>query len=233
MDRDRIDAVLAACEQAVASGGQPDLRAEGFWAAVAAIKGNPSLVDEFSGRVAAIDTVVFTRWALIAVPFAVGTALVLAGTVVGLVLVGLAYGFDQPWNGLTLLAGTGVLLVTTHSLGHVLAGVAAGMRFTHWFVGTIRMPHPGVKVDYATYLAAPARARAWMHASGAIVTKTIPFLMLGAALAMEAPWWAVAALAAAGVVALITDVLWSTKSSDWKKFRRELRYVTPQSMRPE
>jgi hypothetical protein len=28
-------------------------------------------------------------------------------------------------------------------------------------------------------------------------------------------------------------VLWSTKSSDWKKFRRELRYVAPQSMRPE
>jgi hypothetical protein len=183
--------------------------------------------------VAAIDTAVFTRWALIAVPFAVGTALVLAGTVVGLVLVGLAYRFDQPWNGLTLLAGTGVLLVTTHGVGHVIAGVAAGMRFTHWFVGTIRMPHPGVKVDYATYLAAPARARAWMHASGAIVTKTIPFLMLGAALAMEAPWWAVAALPAAGVVAIITDVLWSTKSSDWKKFRRELRYVAPQSMRPE
>jgi hypothetical protein len=64
-----------------------------------------------------------------------------------------------------------------------------------------------------------------MHASGAIVTKTIPFLLIGAAWGMEAPWWAWVALLAIGTVAIATDVAWSTNSSDWKKYRRERRYV--------
>ncbi len=45
------------------------------------------------------------------------------------------------------------------------------MRVIYWFVGTIRRPQPGVKVDYASYLRAPPRQRAWMHASGAIVVE--------------------------------------------------------------
>jgi hypothetical protein len=28
-----------------------------------------------------------------------------------------------------------------------------------------------------------------------------------------------------GVAALATDVLWSTKASDWKKFRREMSFA--------
>ena len=55
-----------------------------------------------------------------------GTIAAVVGTVVGLVLIGLAYSTPEPMNGLLLLAGTGVLLVTTHGLAHLVVGRMAG-----------------------------------------------------------------------------------------------------------
>ena len=64
-----------------------------------------------------------------------------------------------------------------------------------------------------------------MHASGAVVTKIVPFALIGAAVAADLPFWAVWALPAIGVVSIITDVVWSTKKSDWKKFQREMKFA--------
>ena len=61
-----------------------------------------------------------------------------------------------------------------------------------------------------------------MHASGALVTKAMPFLMLGAAWGMEAPSWAWIVLIGIGVLQIITDITMSTKQSDWMKFKREM-----------
>ena len=97
------------------------------------------------------------------------------------------------------------------------------MKFTHWFIGELRRPQPGVKTDYASYLRVPARQRAWMHAAGALVTKAIPFLMLGAAWGMKAPGWSWIVLVIIGVIQIITDATMSVKQSDWKKFQREMR----------
>jgi hypothetical protein len=102
-----------------------------------------------------------------------------------------------------------------------------GMRFTHWFIGKLTQPQPGVKLDYATYLRAPATSRAWMHASGAIVTKLMPFVFLGAAIAAGVPTWVVWSLVVIGLVVIGIDIVWSTKKSDWKKFKREMEYVSP------
>ena len=66
-----------------------------------------------------------------------------------------------------------------------------------------------------------------MHASGAIVTKAMPWLLLGGAIAADMPTWAVVIVVAVGVGALITDVLWSTSSSDWMKFKREMKFAQP------
>jgi hypothetical protein len=96
------------------------------------------------------------------------------------------------------------------------------MRVLYWFVGSVRRPTPGIKLDYSTYLRTPARRRAWMHASGAILTKLVPLVGLGVGWVMDAPTWSLVALGALAVVQIITDVLWSTKSSDWKKFNREM-----------
>jgi len=220
-----IEAVLETCESKLQADTTIDLRATGFWRAVGAVKRNPELVEPFADRIAAVDRAAFEQWALLTVPFRLGTALAVLATLASLAVITAAYYVDSPWNGLLLLAGTGALLVPTHGLGHLVVGARRGMRFTHWFIGTISMPQPGVKIDYATYLRTPARSRAWMHASGALVTKALPFLMLGAAWGMDAPGWASLVLIATGVVTIATDVLWSTKSSDWKKFRRELRYA--------
>ena len=126
---------------------------------------------------------------------------------------------------LLLLAGVGAVLVATHGLGHLAVGRLVGIRFTHWFIGAMRRPQPGVKTDYATYLAVSPERRAWMHASGAIVSKIVPFAFLPAAVIAEVPAWATTLLVAIGVVSIVTDALWSTHSSDWKKFRREMAMV--------
>ncbi len=223
MDRTEIVSALERAEASVEAGS--GLAGTGFWKAVGAVKQDPSLVEEFADRIADIDRRAFTQWAFLTIPAAVGTTLAVLGTVAGLVLVYLAYSADDPWNWLLLLAGTGITLVTTHGLGHLVMGSLMGMRFTHWFVGKISQPQPGVKVDYATYLRAPARSRAWMHASGAIVTKSIPFLALGPALVIPVPGWVTVLLIVGGIATIVTDVAWSTKSSDWKKFKREMGYA--------
>ena len=64
-----------------------------------------------------------------------------------------------------------------------------------------------------------------MHASGAIVSKLVPFALIGAAVAADLPSWAVWLLPVIGGVTIVTDVLWSTKKSDWKKFSREMAFA--------
>ncbi len=64
-----------------------------------------------------------------------------------------------------------------------------------------------------------------MHAAGAITTKVVPFALIGAALAADLPVWSVWTLVGLGGAMIVTDVLWSTKSSDWKKFLREMAFV--------
>lgn len=223
---DKVDATgtIQAARQAVDSGRS--LAGTGFWKLVAEIKADESLhrhIDE----VADIDQKALENWALITIPLWAGTTLMVAGTVVGLIMVGLAYPVSGAWSGIWLLAGTLVVLVATHGLAHLVAGRLLGIRFTSWFVGTITRPQPGVKTDYSSYLRAPAVSRAWMHASGAIVSKLVPFLMLGAGIAAEAPAWSLWALVILGFAQIITDLLWSTSASDWKKFRREMEFAQP------
>ena len=225
MERSEAERVLSAVEERFATDPAAGLAGSGFWKVVSAAKETRELAAEFAGRIAAIDRAAFERWALLTVPLGVGTAAASVGTVVGLVLVGLAYSTPDPWNGLLLLAGTGVLLVTTHGLAHLVVGRMAGIRFTHWFIGTVTRPQPGVKTDYATYLSTTAERRAWMHASGALMSKILPFALIPAGLIAGVPGWATTLLAVVGVVSIITDILWSTRVSDWKKFRREMAFA--------
>lgn len=220
---DQVEEALSTAESAVAEGG--GLAGTGFWRAVGATKRDPGLVDRYASRIAEVDRRAFLGWAVFSVGAGVGTALMALATLAGVALIFWSYGLPDPWNGLVMLGGGGgVLVTTTHGLGHLAVGRLAGMRFTHWFVGSLSRPQPGVKVDYATYLRAGPRSRAWMHASGALVTKIVPFMLLGLVLAGDFPSWAAWLLAAQGVLQIITDALWSVRMSDWKKFRREMSY---------
>jgi hypothetical protein len=223
MDRNEIEAALDRAEAGIAAGA--GVGGTGFWKAVSAVKRDPSLVEEYAERIGDIDRRAFEHWALLTVPAGIGTATMVIGTLVGLGLVLAAYSAEETAAGILLLLGTGITLTTTHGLAHQAVGMLTGMRITHWFIGTIGRPQPGVKVDYATYLRTPAKSRAWMHASGAILSKAIPFFALGPALVIPVPGWATAILVVLGVGQIITDVLWSTKASDWKKFRREMSFA--------
>ena len=218
-----IEKALSTAE--AASNREESLDGTGFWQAVARVKTDPELIDRYADRIALIDQRSFDSWVLVVVPAWIGTIMMSLATVVGLVFIGVSYNLTHLMAVLVFYVGFGLLLTSSHGLAHLIVGRLFGIRFTSWFIGTIGRPQPGVKVDYASYLkTAPAR-RAWMHASGAVVTKIVPFALIGAAVAADLPLWAVWVLPAIGVVSIATDVAWSTKKSDWKKFRREMKFA--------
>ena len=224
MDERDIEAILAASERELAKGPESDLKAARFWRAVSAVKRRGELVDRYAARIATIDRRAFLAATPLAFPAAVGIVLLVAGTIAGLVLLGLAFALPaDPLGGTVFLLGTAALLVATHGLAHVMVGAMVQIRFTHWYSRFPRQLQPGFKVDYDSYLRARPAARAWMHAAGAIVTKLVPFLLLPIAVASGMPWWTSAVLALVGVAQLLTDAMFSVRFGDWKKFRRERR----------
>lgn len=222
MNEEQIQAILDECERRLASSGPVDLGGLGFWKAVAAVKRQPALVDRYAARIAAIDQQAFGRAVWLRFPVTLGIAVEGLATVVGVILVVLSV-FTRRRRGELLVAGTGILLVSTHDLAHFLVGRAVGIRFTNFFLGGKLLIEPGLKVDQQSYLHTPARQRALMHASGAIVTQAIPFLALGIALAAPARRWVLIALAGLAAAITMTEVFFSTRYSDWRRFRREMR----------
>lgn len=223
MDELTVERTFVACEQALAAPGSPDLRALGFWRAVAAVKRQPALIDRYASRVAAIDRQAFRRHVRLTFPVMFGVIALDVALFGGLLLLAIAIGAAHPWRELLVLAGAGALDIATHGLAHLAVGTFGGIGFTDWFVDLPKRPQPGFKIDYASYLRASPRQRAWMHAAGAIATKLTPFLVLAYALAIDTDIWAVLVLLALGIIQILTDVLYSVRASDWKKFRREMR----------
>jgi hypothetical protein len=223
VDDAEVDRTLARCEQVLASPAVPDLRALGFWRAVAAVKRRRELVDRYADRIAAIDRKVFLRRVALVFPVIVGVIALDLALFGGLLLLAIAIGAQHPWREILVLAGAGALDLATHGLAHLAVGTFGGIGFTDWFVDLPRKPQPGFKIDYASYLRASPRQRAWMHAAGAIATKLTPILVIPFAIAIATDTWAVLVLAALAIIQIITDVLFSVRASDWKKFRREMR----------
>jgi hypothetical protein len=219
---DRIEAAVQA--------GDSDLRRLGFWRVVALVKRDDELIERHAEQVGRIDRRAFLARIRFLVPVGLGNAILLVVVAVGGLAVWVAVetsprtapDADPTVAGLALLVAAGAWAVGFHSPTHWLVGRLVGIRFTDYFLGGKPIPYPGLKTEYATYLRADPMGRAWMHASGAVATKLAPFLALAFAPAAGAPWWAVAALLALGAFQIATDVVISTKRSDWKKVRREL-----------
>ncbi|HEY7564970.1 MAG TPA: hypothetical protein VIA81_08600 [Acidimicrobiia bacterium] len=222
MERATIERILSDAEASLTAGGPIDLKRLRFWSAVEAVKRQPALVNAYADRIGAIDRGAFERWVLLRIPIPVGNTLSIVVSLAGLALIGWAYRLTSLAQALALLAGTVIVMTATHGLTHLVVGAANGIGFTAWYVGAFARPTPGVKIDYASYLRASPTRRAWMHGSAALVTKLVPFLSLGAGWAMSAPGWAMALLGVIAIGQIVTDILWSTKSSDWKRFRREM-----------
>lgn len=223
LEKPEVERVLRRAEQTLATGEEIDLRRLGFWRAVEAVKKHREWIETYADQIAAIDREAFRHHTWIDVPLGLGLACLALGTVLGVALVAGAFVTPRPVNGFMILAGAGVLLAATHDLVHWAIGRAVGIRFTEFFIVRPSRPQPGIKIDYATYLRTPPRARAWMHASGALVTKAVPFALIPLAVAGRMPRWVAVILALLAMIQIATDVLFSTKSSDWKRFMREMR----------
>jgi hypothetical protein len=222
VDQDSVATTLARAESSLAAGD--GLEGTGFWRAVSAARVQPELAAEFAERIAQIDREAFEKGVSLRVPAGVGTAALAAGTAGGLLALALADHLGSRLARTVVFLGAfGVLELTTHTLAHWVVGRAVGIKFTHYFLGGPPPPRPGAKIDYSSYLRVDPAKRAVMHASGAVVTKLIPFVLIPYAGKLQLGRWVSVALAGIGIVQIVTDVLLSTKTSDWKKVKRELR----------
>jgi hypothetical protein len=203
--------------------GTADLGALGFWRLVAAIKAEPALSRHWADVAGRIDRKAFEARVRPRFPVWLGNAALLGGAGLGGAAAGLAIATSsQVTAGLALLVAAGAWSVAWHDLAHWVVGRAVGIRFTAYFIGGPFPPRPGLKIDYATYVRADPIARAWMHASGAIVTKLAPFVALAFWPATDAPAWVALGLAALGAFQIATDLAFSTRSGEWRRVRREL-----------
>jgi hypothetical protein len=223
MQEHQVESILSASEAALAQGGKVDLAGLGFWKAVAAVKRHPEWRARYAGRIAAIDREAFERGVRLHVPLSLGVTALAAGTVAGVGAVVASLFAPRQRKSLLLLGGSGVLLVATHGLTHFIVGRAFGIRFTSVFLGGKLLIEPGLKIDYESYLKVSPRRRAWMHASGAIKTMAVSILMFLVALAGGFPRWVKWLLGANAAVVTLTEIFFSTRYSDWKRYGREMR----------
>lgn len=223
MQESELESIFAACEAALAKGGKIDLAELGFWKAVSAVKRHPEWRDRYASRVAAIDRQAFERGVMLRVPLSVGLTALVAGTVIGTGSVVASLLAPRQWKSLLLLGGSGALLVATHDLTHFLVGRALGIRFTSMFLGGKLLIEPGIKIDYDSYLHVTPDRRAWMHASGAIKTVAVSILTFVIALTGGFPRWVKWTLGANAAFVVLTEIFFSTRYSDWKRFGREMR----------
>jgi hypothetical protein len=227
-DPDGYPAEFARIEAAV-DAGQNDLRALGFWRLLARVKVDPVLAHHWAEQAGRIDRKAFEERTRLRVPVWFGNAVLVVGALAGAAGVAFALITDsEEIAGLALIFAALDWSTTFHAPAHWLVGRAMGMRFLAYFVRGLP-PFPGLKIDYATYLRVAPEARAWMHASGAVASKVGPFLVLAFWRASGAPGWAAWAILGYGVLIIGTDVFISTRTSDWKRFRREMRIARIQA----
>jgi hypothetical protein len=210
--------------EAAVDAGDTDLSRLGFWRILRRVKVDPSLSAHWAESEGRIDRTAFEARVRPRFPVWFGNLVLILGLFVGGFAIVVAMNVDEPTiAGVALLVAAAVWAVSVHCLAHWVVGGLVGIRFVCYFFGGPFPPRPGLKTDYATYLRADPASRAWMHASGALATKAAPFVVLAFWWATDAPAWAAWALAAFGVLQIATDVLFSTKTSDWKKVARERR----------
>ncbi len=218
---EELQAAFARIEAAV-DAGDTDLGKLGFWRALRAVKLDPSLSERWADVAGRIDRRAFENGVKLRFPVWLGNLVLLAGTLFGAAAVIVAMRTSNgAFAGLCLLVGAVAWSVSLHCLAHWVFGGLVGIRFVAYTLGGPFPPRPGLKTDYATYLRAAPGERAWMHASGALATKVAPFIALGFWWRTDAPVWAAWAVVGLGVFQILTDVFLSTKTSDWKKVKRE------------
>lgn len=219
---DRIEAAVDA--------GETDLRALGFWRLLSGVKADQALAIHWAAQSGRIDRKAFERGIRFRLPVWFGNLVLVLAIAAGAVAVGIALATDSPeLAGWALVFAALDWSASFHTPAHWLVGRTIGLRFLAYYIRDLIPPVPGLKIDYETYLRASPEARAWMHASGAIASKIGPLLALAFWPASAAPAWAAWVIVAYTTLIIATDVFVSTRKSDWKRFRREMRIARIQA----
>lgn len=221
--------------EAKVSAGSYNLKELGFWKLVAQVRRKPELAEKFGEQIARIDIAAHkVNW--ISVPLWLGHTVEILVTFFGAWLLYIALYHSSSMRSPALVGAAFFLSFSLHPLTHYAVGRMLGINFRYYFLHGLyiffRSPgkkwwklEPSLKVDYASYLRASPKSRVAMHASGAVVTKLIILVVLLLGVKFNAPAQGVIATAAMLALYIATDILYSTKSADWSKVRRELRYI--------
>lgn len=173
-------------EEAVLKGDYSD--SASFWKIVTKVKKEPELTFKFAEQIGRIDQAIFRARAPITVPLKLGHLIEVALTLFFIfVLYHLISSGVYP--GAALIAGTFAIMATIHPLAHYIVGRIFGIKFTFYFPNGPALIEPTIKTDYATYLKAPPKNRAVMHAAGPIVSTLVIIASLAVAGVIEAPSW--------------------------------------------
>ncbi|VVB97583.1 Uncharacterised protein [uncultured archaeon] len=113
-----------------------------------------------------------------------------------------------------------VLMTTLHPLSHYIIGSLLGIKFTHYYLNGPARIEPTLRINYFTYLKAPARSRALMHMSGVIGTVAAPLIPALIAISKGAAG-AAANLGILFLLLIVFELLTSTRIGDLMRAKRE------------
>ncbi len=143
----------------------------------------------------------------------------LEGTATIAVLI-MIFLIDSDWM---LYISVPLLMTTLHPLSHYFTGSLSGIRFTHYYLNGPAKIEPTLRIDYSSYLKAPAKQRALMHLSGVLGTVAAP--LIAALFAVyKGAYGAIFILGIIFLLLIIFELLTSMKIGDLMKAKREYGY---------
>ncbi|RMF91436.1 MAG: hypothetical protein D6733_01170, partial [Methanobacteriota archaeon] len=120
----------------------------------------------------------FESKAWVKLDYRIGTIIEAAGVALGLLF--LYFGVTTQGQESTVFytASAVVLMTALHPIAHSIAGWLYGIRFHYYFLNGPMLIEPTLKVDYSTYVKAPAKNRALFHLAGALNSVLTTFFAL-------------------------------------------------------
>ncbi len=136
-----------------------------------------------------------------------------------LTIAAIILAFEAGSNWLVYLSAL-ILMATLHPLSHYITGTISGIRFTHYYLNGPARIEPTLRIDYSSYLKAPANGRALMHLSGVIGTLAAP--VIAALIAFYRGENAASVnLFYLFILLIVFELLTSTRIGDLMKAKRE------------
>jgi hypothetical protein len=178
MEEAKIEEILGQLESEFAKGNYEAAKILGFWKVVNAAKKDSAIANGYGERIGRLDKLLFEskRWPKL--NYMTGTAIELAGTLIGIVFLYFGMASIEFDSTLFYVASTFVLMTTLHPISHIIAAKLAGIKFHFYFLDGPQQIAPTLKVDYSTYVKTTSKRRALFHLAGSLNSVLITLLVL-------------------------------------------------------